>query len=281
MNLLSAAEASEAAAYQKIFDDLINSKADYKATVEPSPNFEEQFKIRADAGTLDVAAVPQPGAIPGLVDKGDLASLEDLGFNIDDLNKQFGAAFVALGEYKGKHYGLPTNINLKSMVWYPKKAFDAAGYTVPKTWDEMLALSDKIVADGSTPWCVGFESGGATGWPATDWMEDIMLRTAGTDTYDKWWKHEIPFNDPSVEQAGKLFGDIMFKKGYVLGGAASTVDVNFGDAPGPMFDNPPKCWLNAPGQLHQLVLPRGHQARRRLRLVPASPDRQGRHALRR
>ena len=243
VNLLSAAEASEAAAYQTIFDDLINSKADYKATVESSSDFEEQFKIRADGGTLDVAAVPQPGAIPGLVDKGDLVSLEDLGFNIDDLNKQFGAAFVALGEYKGKHYGLPTNINLKSMVWYPKKAFDAAGYTVPKTWDEMLALSDKIVADGSTPWCVGFESGGATGWPATDWMEDIMLRTAGTDTYDKWWKHEIPFNDPSVEKAGKLFGDIMFKQGYVLGGAASTVDVNFGDAPTPMFDSPPKCWL--------------------------------------
>ena len=105
------------------------------------------------------------------------------------------------------------------MVWYPKAAFDAAGYKVPETWDEMLALSDQIVADGSTPWCVGFESGGATGWPATDWMEDIMLRTAGTDTYDKWVAHEIPFNDPAVEHAGEVFGDIMFHEGYVLGGA--------------------------------------------------------------
>ena len=257
VTLLSAAEQSEADAYNKIFDDLINSKVDYKAVVEPSPNFEEQFKIRADGGTLDVAAVPQPGAIPGLVDKGDLVSLEDLGFNIDDLNKTFGAAFVALGEYKGKHYGLPTNINLKSMVWYPKKAFDAKGYKVPKTWDELMALSDQIVADGSTPWCVGFESGGATGWPATDWMEDIMLRTAGTDTYDKWWKHEIPFNDPSVQKAGQIFGDVMFKKGYVLGGAAATPDIAFGDAPTPMFDNPPKCWLHRQASFINAFFPDG------------------------
>ncbi len=208
-------------------------------------------------GTLDVAAVPQPGAIPGLVDKGDLVSLEDLGFNIDDLNKPFGEAFVALGEYNGKHYGLPTNINLKSMVWYPKKAFDAAGYKVPTTWDEMLALSDQIVADGSTPWCVGFESGGATGWPATDWMEDIMLRTAGTDTYDKWVTHEIPFNDPAVQNAGEVFGDIMFHDGYVLGGAAATVDIAFGDAPLPMFDNPPKCWLHRQANFINSFFPEG------------------------
>jgi alpha-glucoside transport system substrate-binding protein len=257
VNLLSAGEPEEVAAYQTIFDDKINADADYKATVESSADFEEQFQIRADGGTLDVAAVPQPGAIPGLVDKGNLVSLEDLGFNIDDLNKQFGEAFVSLGEYNGKHYGLPTNINLKSMVWYPKKAFDAAGYTVPTTWDELMALSDQIVADGSTPWCVGFESGGATGWPATDWMEDIMLRTAGTDTYDKWYKHEIPFNDPAVQHAGEVFGDVMFHDGYVLGGAAATPDIAFGDAPLPMFDNPPKCWLHRQASFINAFFPDG------------------------
>jgi alpha-glucoside transport system substrate-binding protein len=244
VNLLSAGEPEETDAYQKIFDDLINAKADYKAEVESSGNFEQDFQIRAEGGTLDLAAVPQPGAIPALVDKGSIVSLEDLGFDIGSLNDTFGESFVALGEYKGKHYGLPTNINLKSMVWYPKKAFDAKNYTVPKTWDELLALSDKIVADGSTPWCVGFGSEGATGWPATDWMEDIMLRTAGPETYDKWVKHEIPFNDPAVKKAAQTFGDIMFKQGYVLGGAAATPDIPFADAPLPMFENPPKCWLH-------------------------------------
>ena len=78
------------------------------------------------------------------------------------------------------------------------------GTRIPTTCDELMALSDQIVADGSTPWCVGFESGAATGWPATDWMEDIMLRTAGPDTYDQWYKHEIPFNDPAVVTAASF-----------------------------------------------------------------------------
>ena len=207
---------------QQVIDDLINSQVDYTAEIEADANFEQDVQIRAQAGTLDVILLPQPGAVVEQAKSGNAISLEDMGFNIDELNATFGEYFMSLGEYNGKHYGIPTNINLKSMVWYPKDDFDKAGYKVPTTWDEMLALSDQIVADGGTPWCVGFESGGATGWPATDWIEDIMLRTAGLDTYAKWATHEIPFNDPSVLNAAKIFGDVMFHPGYVLGGADQT-----------------------------------------------------------
>jgi alpha-glucoside transport system substrate-binding protein len=244
VNLMSAGEPEEVDAYQAIFDELINSETDYDVEIESVGNFEEQFQIRAEGGTLDVAAVPQPGAIPGLVDSGSIVSLEDMGFDIEELNAQLGESFMALGEYQGEHYGLPTNINLKSMVWYPKAAFDAAGYEVPETWDDLVALSDQIVEDGSTPWCVGFGSEGSTGWPATDWMEDIMLRTAGPDVYDQWVAHEIPFNDPAVVTAAETFGEIMFAEDYVLGGAQATPDIAFGDAPAPMFEDPPNCWLH-------------------------------------
>jgi alpha-glucoside transport system substrate-binding protein len=244
VNLMSAGEPEEVEAYQTIFDDLINSEADYTAEVESVGDFEEQFQIRAEGGTLDLAAAPQPGAIPGLVESGSLTSLEDLGMDVDALTELVGESFMALGEVDGEHYGLPTNINLKSMVWYPKDDFDAAGYEVPETWDDLIALSDQIVADGGTPWCVGFESEGSTGWPATDWMEDIMLRTAGVDTYDQWVNHEIPFNDEAVVTAGERFGEIMFTDGYVLGGADQTPSIPFGDAPGPMFQDPPGCWLH-------------------------------------
>jgi len=258
--LLSAVEPEEGEAVQAIFDDLINANADYTAEIEASGDFEQQFQIRAEGGTLDLAAVPQPGAIADLADAGSIVALEDLGFDIDELNATFGEAFVALGEHNGKHYGLPTNINLKSMVWYPKDDFDAAGYTVPTTWDELKALSDQIVADGSAPWCVGFESEGATGWPATDWMEDIMLRTAGPDVYDQWVAHEIPFNDPAVVKAGEVFGDILFGEGYVLGGAAATADIAFGDAPLPMFDSPPKCWLHRQASFINSFFPKDAKA---------------------
>jgi alpha-glucoside transport system substrate-binding protein len=244
VNLMSAGEPEEVEAYQAIFDELINSETDYTVEIESVGNFEEQFQIRAEGGTLDVAAVPQPGAIPALVDSGSIVSLEDMGFDIEELNAQLGESFMALGEYQGQHYGIPTNINLKSMVWYPKAAFDAAGYEVPETWDDLIALSDQIVEDGSTPWCVGFGSEGSTGWPATDWMEDIMLRTAGPDVYDQWVAHEIPFNDPAVLTAAETFGEVMFAENYVLGGAPATPDIAFADAPAPMFEDPPNCWLH-------------------------------------
>ncbi|MFB3738604.1 MAG: ABC transporter substrate-binding protein, partial [Candidatus Velamenicoccus archaeovorus] len=155
---------------------------------------------------------------------------------------------------------LPTNINLKSMVWYPKDDFDKAGYQVPKTWDELMALSDQIVADGGTPWCVGFGSEGSTGWPATDWIEDIVLRTAGLDVYQQWYKHEIPFNDPAIVDAAKVFGDVMFHDGYVLGGAENTPSIQFGEAPLPMFDNPPKCWLHRQASFINAFFPKDAKA---------------------
>src|SRR6266545_4356138 len=243
VNVLGAGEPEEMTALQAIADDQITG-VDYTVEFESAGNFEQDIQVRGQGGTLDVILLPQPGALPGLVTSANAVSLEDMGYDIGELEATFGKPFMDLGLVDGKHYGIPTNINLKSMVWYPKDDFDAAGYTVPTTWDELLALSDQIVADGSTPWCVGFESGGATGWPATDWMEDIMLRTAGPDVYDQWVAHEIPFNDPAVATAAETFGQVMSTEGYVLGGAADTPSIAFGAAPLPMFDEPPGCWLH-------------------------------------
>ena len=260
VNVLNAMDpVAEVPAIQALIDENLGD-VDYTAEIEGSADFEEQFPIRADGGTLDIALLPQPGTVAAQAEAGNLTSLEDLGFDMADLEALFGEYFLSLGEFEGEHYGLPTNINLKSMVWYPKAAFDAAGYTVPTTWDELMALSDQIVADGGTPWCVGFESGTATGWPATDWMEDIMLRTAGPDVYDQWVSHEIPFNDPAVANAATVFGDVMFHEGYVLGGAADTPSIAFGDAPLPMFDDPPGCWLHRQASFINAFFPEGTEA---------------------
>jgi alpha-glucoside transport system substrate-binding protein len=244
VNVLNALEPEENAVLQSITDDLIAPEADYEVEFEVADDIAQQLQIRSEGGTLDIVLVPQPGAVQEQAQGGNAVSLEDLGFDIADLESTFGEYFISLGEFEGEHYGIPTNINLKSMIWYPKDDFDAAGYEVPTTWDDLIALSDQIVADGGTPWCVGFESGGDTGWPATDWMEDIMLRTAGPEVYDQWITHEIPFNDPAVAHAGELFGDIMFGDGYVLGGADQTPSIAFADSPAPMFEDPPGCWLH-------------------------------------
>jgi alpha-glucoside transport system substrate-binding protein len=129
-------------------------------------------------------------------------------------------------------------------VWYVPANFEAAGYEVPATWDEMIALSDQIVADGGTPWCLGVESGAASGWVATDWIEDIMLRTAGPEVYDKWVNHEIPWTDPAVRTAFELFGQIAHNDDYVVGGTAGVNSIFFGDSPVDLFTDPPGCYMH-------------------------------------
>jgi len=275
VNVLNAMEPNEADAVQAAVDDNLQN-ADYTVEIESSADFEEQFPIRSEGGTLDIALVPQPGTVKQEAEAGNIVSLEDLGLDVKAMENTFGSYFMSLVEYNGKHYGLPTNINLKSMIWYPKKAFDDAGYKVPETWDDLLALSDQIKSDGSTPWCVGFESEASSGWPATDWMEDIMLRTAGTDTYDKWVSHDIPFNDPAVKTAAEDFGKIMFTDGYVLGGADQTPSIAFGDAPTPMFDNPPKCWLHRQASFINAFFPKDAKAGTDYDWFPFPPiDQQG------
>lgn len=103
---------------------------------------------------------------------------------------------------------------------------------------------DRMVRNGHTPWAVEIESGGATGWVGTDWVEDIMLRTAGPDLYDKWVGNEIPFNAPEVKKAFEILGDIWMNPKYVYGGRNTILTEGFGDSQRPLFDNPPKTWMH-------------------------------------
>jgi alpha-glucoside transport system substrate-binding protein len=159
------------------------------------------------------------------------------------INDNYAPVWLDLGSYQGTPYGVFHRVNAKSFVWYPKKAFEAAGYEVPTTWDELIALSDQIVADGGTPWCVGMESQAATGWVGTDWMEDIMLRTAGPEVYDQWWQHEIAFNSDPVKNAAGYIEEIWFNPDYVLGGTTSILTAHFAEGSLPMWNDPPDCYL--------------------------------------
>ena len=121
------------------------------------------------------------------------------------------------------------------------------GYKAPKTIDELLALTDQIKAAGKTPWCIGIESGAATGWPITDWIEDLVLRHAGPDNYDKWVNHELKFNSPEIKPAFDTSQKIAFTDGNVLGGPKSIVATNFRTGGNPLFDPPPGCYMYKQG----------------------------------
>lgn len=211
---------------------------------EGSGDFEQLVTLRIEGGNPpDMIMFPQPGLMVDLAREGHLVDISGV-VDVADLESKYSQAWIDLGTVDGTLYGIWYRASLKSLVWYPVPEFDDSGYAIPESWDEMIALSDQIVADGSTPWCIGMESATATGWVGTDWIEDIMLRTAGGEKYDQWVAGELKFDSPEVRRAFELFGDIIFTDGYVLGGTTAIVTTPFGDAPNPMFNEPPSCWLH-------------------------------------
>jgi alpha-glucoside transport system substrate-binding protein len=235
----------EADAVNAVIEEKFNVPTGSNAVYEGSDSFEEQIKIRVEGGNPpDVAIYPQPGSVIEQAAAGTAIALEDLGFTVEELEATFGTYLVGLGEYEGKHYGIPTNVNMKTMVWYNKTIWDANAYEVPTTFDELKALSALAVADGVTPWCVGFGSDAATGWPGTDWIEDIMLGSAGVDAYDRWVTNDLKFQSPEVKHAFELAGEIWFTEGYVLGGADQIAAIDFRDAPTPLFNDTGGCLMH-------------------------------------
>ncbi len=251
-------------------EDLIQSILEYfreatGATVNysSSENYEQQIVIDTQAGSPpNIAILPQPGLIQDLASKGLLTPLgEDTAAWVAQ-NYGAGESWVDLGTYaddKGdeQFFAFPYKADVKSLVWYSPDNFEDAGYEVPETMEELLALQDQIVEDGGVPWCIGLGSGGATGWPATDWVEDIMLRIHEPSVYDQWVKNEIPFNDPQVVEALEIFASIATNNDYVNGGAAAVAATDFRDSPKGLFDIPPKCYMHHQASFIPSFFPEG------------------------
>jgi alpha-glucoside transport system substrate-binding protein len=153
--------------------------------------------------------------------------------------------------------GIWARFNGKSLVWYPKAAFDEAGYAVPTTWEELEQLEQDIIADGDTPWCIGIESGTATGWPVTDWMEDLMLRTTTPENYDRWVAGDLKFDSPEVRRAAEIMSERFLDEKMAEGGPSKIVATSFMDAPKGMFTDPPTCWLHRQGNFITSFFPEG------------------------
>lgn len=229
----------------KAFEEATGIKVNYIGNKE----FEARISINVDAGNApDIADFPQPALVARFAAQGKLVDLSTF-LPKEWMTQQYDQSWLDMAQVPGKDgnaitAGVWNRYSVKSLVWYPKAKFDEAGYKVPTTWEELIALSDQIKADGDTPWCIGIESQAATGWPATDWMEDMMLRTTSPENYDKWVKGELKFDSPEVKKAAETMAQIWFADGYVYGGRGAIASTYFGDSPTPMFENPPKCWMH-------------------------------------
>jgi len=222
--------------------------------------FEATISVRVDAGDApDIADFPQPGKVTQYVQSGDVVEVTSW-MTEEWLSQQYNQSWREMATVGGMEAGVFHRFNGKSLVWYPKDDWEAAGYEIPTTWDELMALNDLIVSDGDTPWCIGIESGAATGWAATDWTEEMMLRTTSLENYDAWVAGTLPFDSPEVKNAIETWSELWFNDDYVFGGRSSIVSTYFGDSPAPMFEDPPKCWMHRQGNFITGFFPEGAEA---------------------
>ena len=203
-----------------------SAENDIEIKYEGSKEFEAQVAIRAQGGNApDLGIFPQPGLLADLASREYIQPApEETADNVAEYWSEDWAGYATVDDVL---YGAPLMASVKGFVWYSPAAFEEGGYTVPETWDELLTLTETIAADtGKAPWCAGFGSDAATGWPGTDWVEDLVLRQAGPEAYDKWVAHELDFNSPEIKKAFDSVGEILLNPDYVNAGFGDVKSIN-------------------------------------------------------
>jgi alpha-glucoside transport system substrate-binding protein len=190
----------------------------------------------------DLAGLPGPGQMTEFGRQGKLVDLTGV-LDINTYKQNYAQSWIDLGTVDGKLVGVFIKAATKGLIWYNPKVWQAQGFQVPKTWDELMSLSQRMAGTGTTPWCEGLESGAASGWAGTDWLEDIVVRQSGVETYNSWWQGNTTWSSPEITKAWQTWGQIAADPKMVYGGANTVLTTNFGDAGNGLFTNPPRCYM--------------------------------------
>ena len=224
----------------KPFEDASGAKIQYEGTRDLNAVLTTRV---AGGNPPDVAGLPGPGPMAQFARQGkllDLSTVLDTGL----MKGWYTDEWLKLAQVDGKQVSIFIKSAVKGLIWYNTKAFQQGGYQVPKTWDDMMALSQKIAGTGTTPWAIGLESGAASGWPGTDWIEGVVLRQAGTEAYDGWYQGKVKWSSDSIKKAWQTWGQIVNDPKMTFGGKAAVLSTNFNDAAAPLFQSPPKAFLH-------------------------------------
>lgn len=233
--------------------NFLNSIEDFeiKTGIDIQYEYLEDFEVSIteiieSGNSPDIVDFPQPGLLAYFVKNGFVVDLSQY-LNMLNLQTNYDQSWLDMAMMESPEGEIMAGIwyraSVKSLVWYPKEKFIEANYEIPTSWDELFDLSQQIVDKGTSAWCIGIESGEATGWPATDWIEDIMLRTTSLENYDKWVEGELKFTSPEVKNAFVIMSNLWFAEGFTYGGRESIATTWFGDV-APMFEEEPQCWLH-------------------------------------
>ncbi len=246
-------------------DSLNSSWADFSKctgiTIQYSGSntFESDLPVKVNGGNApDLAIIPQPGLLQQMVQTGAVKKPPAQTVKNED---NWSAAWKSYGSVNGTFYAAPMSANMKTLVWYSPKFFQDHGYTVPTTWADLMSLSAKMAKDmtgTSKPWCGGIGSGTASGWPATDWLEEIVLSSQGGQVYDDWISHKVKFSDPQIQQAMQTVQGWMLNPAWVnggYGGVKTIATTTFQNAGLPILKN--QCGMLQQASFYEAQWPKG------------------------
>jgi alpha-glucoside transport system substrate-binding protein len=220
-----------------------------KVNYESTRDLDTLLQTRVQAGNPpDIAAAPSPSTLTTLAAAGKLVQLDAATNPVLDMTRitsQYAPGWIQLGKINGKLYQVFSWAAVKGLIWYDPKSFTAKGYTVPTSWDQLMALQSQIKSGGTTPWCVATESAAASGWPGSDWVKEIVLSQSGPTVYDSWWQGKTKWTDPAIKQAWTTWGSILGPgDSNVYGGKNYILATNFGNGGDKLFTSPPKCYMH-------------------------------------
>ena len=235
------AEADNFAASLKGFEQDTGIEVHYTGSADFVSDLQQRVESGLDAP--DIAVVPQRGLITDLVERDLVVALDDRTLTAIDENYGGRADDLTRG---ADGFVAPYRIAPKSLVWCRPDVFTQHGWEVPATFDELVDLVDRIGAEDTTdagiaPWCFAMAAGTATGWAATDWVEDVVLHQAGTDAYDQWTAGTLAWDDPTIRQALTTVDDLVVAAGRSVGGLRRILQGDVTEASAPMFADPPGC----------------------------------------
>jgi alpha-glucoside transport system substrate-binding protein len=244
----------EAEDFRAALQPLIDEGVD--VTYSPTPDFNTLITTRVEGGDVpEIALFPQPGLLLDVAEQTDAPPVSEY-VDAQALEDSLIPGFLdSVTNEDGDVMGFPMRMAVKSALWYPKPAFEEAGYELPETQEELTALEEQIRSDGNTPWCLGMEAGDATGWVGTDWVEEYMLRLHGPDVYDQWVSHDVVFDSPEVTAAFEKFGEDWQTEGNVVGGAQGLLSISAEASPAGLFEDPPQCFLHRQGNFATAFFP--------------------------
>lgn len=186
----------------------------------------------------DIAVLPSPGELANYARRQYLVPLDEI---VDPRGDEYSAEWLKLEKASTeKRYAVAVKADLKSAIWYNPKALPAP---LPRTGAELLALTRTLAESGRTPWCMGLGGTPDSGWPGTDWIEDILLHQAGPGVYQRWAAGNLAWTSPEVRRAWTTWNELTGGTS-VRGGPKSALLTDFGDAGRALFPQPPGCLLD-------------------------------------